>query len=181
MRLAQQGAPIYTGDGHISACQGDPAMPHSTFVEIPEEKQAQMLAALRRARYGYLLARHILWLCAVGRHPTEIAAVLFCSRSMSIVPCAPIRRALSAGSTTIRAGSCRQGVRPCWSRRCDGRCWPCSKLPHGLWVVPHALELCHAGPDAAVQTGLAARRRRCAAGSMSATGCGNAPNGSQRR
>ena len=56
-------------------------MPHSTFVEMPEEEQAQMLAALRRARYGYLLARHILWLCAVGRHPTEIAAVLFCSRS----------------------------------------------------------------------------------------------------
>ena len=33
-------------------------MPHSTFVEMPEEEQAQMLAALRRARYGYLLARH---------------------------------------------------------------------------------------------------------------------------
>jgi putative transposase len=56
-------------------------MPHSTFVEIPEEERAQMLAALRRARYGYLLALHILLLCAVGRHPTEIAAVLFCSRS----------------------------------------------------------------------------------------------------
>jgi transposase len=56
-------------------------MPTSTFVEIPEEEQAQMRAALRRARYGYLLALHILLLCAVGRNPTEIAAVLFCSRS----------------------------------------------------------------------------------------------------
>ena len=56
-------------------------MPKSTFVEIPPEEQAQMLAALRRARYGYLLALHILLLCAVGRNPTEIAAVLFCSRS----------------------------------------------------------------------------------------------------
>ena len=56
-------------------------MPKSTFVEIPREEQAQMLAALRRARYGYLLALHILLLCAAGRHPTEIAAVLFCSRS----------------------------------------------------------------------------------------------------
>src|SRR2546425_12644616 len=56
-------------------------MPESTFVEIPEEEQAQMLAALRRARYGYLLALHILLLCAAGRNPTEIAAVLFCSRS----------------------------------------------------------------------------------------------------
>ena len=56
-------------------------MPHSTFVEIPEEEHAEMLAALRRARYGYLLALHILWWCAAGRHPTAIAAVLFCSRS----------------------------------------------------------------------------------------------------
>ena len=56
-------------------------MPKSTFVEIPQDEQAQMLAALRRARYGYLLALHILLLCAAGRNPTEIAAVLFCSRS----------------------------------------------------------------------------------------------------
>jgi transposase len=33
------------------------------------------------ARYGYLLALHILLLCAAGRRPTDIAAVLFCSRS----------------------------------------------------------------------------------------------------
>ncbi|MGE0683794.1 MAG: IS630 family transposase [Candidatus Binatia bacterium] len=40
-----------------------------------------MLAELRRARYGYLLALHVLLLCAAGRTPTEIATVLFCSRS----------------------------------------------------------------------------------------------------
>jgi len=40
-----------------------------------------MLAELRRARYGSLLALHLLLLCAAGRSPTEIAAVLFCSRS----------------------------------------------------------------------------------------------------
>ena len=56
-------------------------MPKNTCVEIPPEEQAQMLAALRRTRYGYLLALHILLLCAAGRNPTEIAAVLFCSRS----------------------------------------------------------------------------------------------------
>jgi transposase len=61
--------------------RGEPAMPKSTFVEIPEEDQAQMLAVLRRARYGYLLALHILLLCAAKRTPTDIAAVLFCSRS----------------------------------------------------------------------------------------------------
>lgn len=56
-------------------------MPTSTFVEIPEEEHAQMLAALRRARYGYLLALHLLVLRAAGRTPTDIAAALFCSRS----------------------------------------------------------------------------------------------------
>jgi len=56
-------------------------MPQSTVVEIPAEEQAQMLAALRRARYGFLLTLHILLLCAAGRTPTDIAAALFCSRS----------------------------------------------------------------------------------------------------
>jgi transposase len=40
-----------------------------------------MLAELRRARYGSLLALHVLLLCAAGRTPTEIATFLFCSRS----------------------------------------------------------------------------------------------------
>jgi transposase len=40
-----------------------------------------MLAKVRRARYGYLLALQILLLCAAQRSPTEIATVLFCSRS----------------------------------------------------------------------------------------------------
>jgi putative transposase len=56
-------------------------MPKSTFVPIPPEEHMQMLVALRRARYGYLLALHILLLCAAGCKPTTIAAVLFCSRS----------------------------------------------------------------------------------------------------
>jgi putative transposase len=56
-------------------------MPRSIGRDLAQEEHAQMLAALRRARYGYLLALHILLLCAVGRSPTEIATVLFCSRS----------------------------------------------------------------------------------------------------
>lgn len=56
-------------------------MPSTTLLEIPPEEQVQMRAILRRARYGYLLAFHILLLCAAGRNPTEIAAFLFCSRS----------------------------------------------------------------------------------------------------
>jgi transposase len=56
-------------------------MPTSTFVEIPQEERAKMRAALRRARYGDLLALHLLWLCAEGRTPTAIAAIRFGSRS----------------------------------------------------------------------------------------------------
>jgi hypothetical protein len=48
-------------------------MPSTTLLEIPPEEQAQMRAVLRRVRYGYLLAFHILLLCAAGRNPTEIA------------------------------------------------------------------------------------------------------------
>lgn len=56
-------------------------MPKSTVLDIPQEEQAEMLAVLRRARYGYLLALQILLWCATGRTPTDIAAALFCSRS----------------------------------------------------------------------------------------------------
>jgi hypothetical protein len=45
------------------------------------DEQEQMLSALRQALYSYLLSLHILLLCAAGHTPTEIAAVLFCSRS----------------------------------------------------------------------------------------------------
>jgi len=56
-------------------------VPRTTIVELSPPEQAQMLSAVRRARYGYLLALHILLLCAAQRSPSEIAAVLFCSRS----------------------------------------------------------------------------------------------------
>jgi len=56
-------------------------MPKSTFLDIPQEEHRQMLAALRRARYGYLLALHIVLSCAAGHKPTTVAAVLCCSRS----------------------------------------------------------------------------------------------------
>ncbi len=56
-------------------------MPKGTIVEIFPAEQERMLAEVRRARYGYLLALHILLLCATGRTPTEIAAFLLCSRS----------------------------------------------------------------------------------------------------
>ncbi len=56
-------------------------MPGKTILEIPLAEQEQMLHELRAARYGYLLALHVLLLCAEGRTPSEIAEFLFCSRS----------------------------------------------------------------------------------------------------
>jgi transposase len=56
-------------------------VPNSTLLDIPQSEQDQLLSQLRQARYGYLLALHILLLCAAGRTPTEIATFLFCSRT----------------------------------------------------------------------------------------------------
>ena len=75
-------------------------MPRPTIVEIPPEEQARMRAELRRARYGYLLALHLLLLCAAGRTPSEVASVLFCSRSSVY----RIVRAYRAGTLTLRGG-----------------------------------------------------------------------------
>jgi transposase len=56
-------------------------MPRSPRLDLSPEEHAQRLAALRRARYGELLALHLLRLCAAMHNPAEIAAGLFCSRS----------------------------------------------------------------------------------------------------
>ena len=76
-------------------------MPRPTIVEIPPEEQARMRAELRRARYGYLLAIHLLLLCATGRTPSEVASVLFCSRSSVY----RIVRAYRAGTLSCADGS----------------------------------------------------------------------------
>ena len=69
-----------------------------------------MLAALRRARYGYLLALHVWLLCAVGRTPTEIAAVLFCTRS-SVYRIVRASRARTLGWTADEDGTLAAPVR----------------------------------------------------------------------
>jgi putative transposase len=56
-------------------------VPGVTILDGPQDEQEWMLGELRRARYGYVLALHVLLLCAAGRTPTEIATFLFCSRS----------------------------------------------------------------------------------------------------
>ena len=76
-------------------------MPRATIVEIPPEEQVRMRAELRRARYGYLLAVHLLLLCAAGRTPSEVATVLFCSRSSVC----RIVRAYRAGTLSFEEAS----------------------------------------------------------------------------
>jgi hypothetical protein len=76
-------------------------VPRSTIVEIPPEEQARMRAELGRARYGYLLALHLLLLCAAGRTPSEVAPVLFCARSSGY----RIVRAYRAGTLTFDAAT----------------------------------------------------------------------------
>jgi putative transposase len=56
-------------------------MRSATVIEIPTAEQEVLLRELRQARYGHLLAIHILLLLAAGKNPTEIAEFLFCSRS----------------------------------------------------------------------------------------------------
>jgi transposase len=70
-----------------------------------------MLAEVRRARHGYVLAIHILLLCAAQRSPTEIAAVLFCSRS-SVYRVVQAYRAGHWESWAEGEGSEEKGLRP---------------------------------------------------------------------
>jgi transposase len=81
----------------LSIYHGDVPVPGSTIIDIPDDEQEQLLFELRRARYGYLLALHILLLCAAGYSPTEIARVLFCSRSSVY----RVVRAYRAGSLAL--------------------------------------------------------------------------------
>lgn len=69
-----------------------------------------MLSQLRRARYGYLLALHVLLLCADGRSPTEIASFLFCSRS-SVYRIVSAYRSQSLGFTFTTDGDIQPPLR----------------------------------------------------------------------
>lgn len=48
-------------------------MAGKTLIQIEEQEQEAMLKELRKGRYGYLLALHVLLLCAAGYSPSVIA------------------------------------------------------------------------------------------------------------
>src|SRR5215831_1938468 len=99
----------YVGCAPTSTSQGAPTVPSTTFLEIPPAEQVQMRAVLRRTRYGYLLAFHLLLLCAAGRNPTEIAAFLLCSRS-SVYRIVHAYRTGSLGIRIDQEGQCSIAV-----------------------------------------------------------------------
>ena len=128
-------------------------MPGTTLLEISQPEHAQMLAALRRARYGSLLAVHVLLRCAAGRHPTEMATFLFCSRS-SVYRMVRLYRAGHRGFTVDPDGPLAAPVRTTvlrpWLKRslrallkstpraygwCRTR-WSCATLAMDLKVTP---------------------------------------------
>ena len=53
----------------------------ATVVDLSCETQETWLREIRQARYGHLLALHILLLLARGKRPAEIADFLLCSRT----------------------------------------------------------------------------------------------------
>jgi transposase len=85
-------------------------VPNSTLIDIPLAEQEKMLSQLRRARYGYLLALHVLLLCAADRTPTEIASCLFCSRS-SVYRIVVAYRSCSLGFAFNRDGDLQPPIR----------------------------------------------------------------------
>jgi hypothetical protein len=128
-------------------------MPRTTLLDIPPEEQEQMLAALRRSRYGYLLALHVLLLCAAGHNPTSIAACLFCSRS-SVYRMVRLYRAGKLGFP-VATGRPTGGTRPdnCPEAVAEALCGGAAHgAPTDLWLVPDAVELCHTGGTAADET-----------------------------
>src|SRR5215470_11539614 len=114
--------------------EGAPTVPSTTLLEIPPAEQVQMRAVLRRTRYGYLLALHVLLLCAAGRNPTDIAAFLFCSRS-SVYRIVRLYRAQKLGCTVDTEGQLMAPVRTTilmpWLKRSLGALLKASPRAYG--------------------------------------------------
>lgn len=122
-------------------------MPRETILHIPREEQVQLLQQLRQARYGYLLGIHILLLCALGHNPTEIATVLFCSRSSVYRTVAAYRRGKLPDGWSAPEEAQQLRRLPAWQRcllsliktapAAFGWCrtrWSCATLALQLWT-----------------------------------------------
>src|SRR5947208_12073680 len=151
-------------------------MSDTTLLDIPQAEQDPRLAALRRARYGYLLAWHGLRCCAAGRHPTAIASFLCCSRS-SLYRIVHLSRTQKLGCTVdaeghrmapVRTTILMPGLKRSWGARLKASPraygW-CRTRWSGATLAAHRQT--HHGLEVSAWT-----LRR---GSMRGTGCGNEP------
>src|SRR5713226_9252551 len=77
----------------------------STILDIPPPEQEWRLAEVRHARHGGVLTLPVLWLCAAGRTPTEIAPCRFCSRTS-------VYRMVNADHWQLRAAPYDQPLPP---------------------------------------------------------------------
>ena len=83
-------------------------MPSTTLLEIPPEEQDPMRAILRRARYGSLLACHVLLQCAEGRTRRKVPPACCARAPACTVACRQRNRGLGIRIGTVSAPSlCR--------------------------------------------------------------------------
>jgi len=70
-------------------------VPSTTLLDMPQEEQDQMLATLRRSRYGYLLALHVL--CCVQSAALRRRLPACCSARAQCLPYCPSLSRWEAG------------------------------------------------------------------------------------
>lgn len=151
-------------------------MPRTTIVEIPPAEQTRMRAELRCARYGYLLALHLLLLCTAGRTPSEVAAVLFCSYS-SVYRVARAYRASTLTFDDATEEAARQRRLRLLTPRSNASSQPCSRVrPVPLDGVARGGAVRHWPWRSTSGEAFGCRRRPCATSCMSWAGNGNAPS-----
>ena len=80
-------------------------MPATTLLEIPPEEQAQMRAVLRRTRYGYLLAFHILLLVRRAETRRRLPPSCFAHAPVCTGLCGRIALGVSASRSTKMVSS----------------------------------------------------------------------------
>ena len=159
-----------------SECKRD-----TTLLVIPHAEQAQMLAALRRARYGYLLALHVLLLCAAdqirprSRPSCSARAPVSTGLCVSIVPANSVSRLMQMGHWPPPC------ARPSFSPWCSALWAPYSRRRHvpmagaGRGRVARPWRS-NSRPNMAWPS----RLGPCGGGSVNWAGSGNGPNWSPK-
>ena len=102
-------------------------MPNSPFVDMPQEKPAELLATLRRAIRLPAGPPHPMAVCHGTPPDGDRRRPVLHSRSRVYRTVQASQRERSTESTTPRGGSCRRCAPRDCSPRCDDRRWPSSR------------------------------------------------------